>query len=228
MAEGKSSFVLYTDQKEIFDSVDNEQAGKLIKHIFSYVTDENPTTDDAIVRALFIGIKQALKRDLNKWETKQEQRKLAGQESARKRKEALKFSKEKTKNPTTVNDRQHPSTVSVSVSGNGSVSDSVNVLSKMESDKNARAINILKKQKQEELDILWMQNKKQIDDKVRLVESFNDKMDIELDQGKIEFSPEQLMPRFRTYVRQWVNNQKTNSKTPAPDSYESGKLPRKN
>ena len=33
MAENKNSFVLYTDQKEIFDAINNEQAGKLIKHI---------------------------------------------------------------------------------------------------------------------------------------------------------------------------------------------------
>lgn len=96
-------------------------------------------------------------------------------------------------------------------------------------EKNTRAIEILKSQKQEELDILWMQNKNYIDDKKKLVESFNDKMDIEIDQGKIEFSPEQLMPRFRTYVRQWISNtnQSKNNNNPDPDSYESGKLPRK-
>lgn len=125
MAEGKNSFVLYTDQKEIFEALDNEQAGKLIKHIFRYVTDENPTTDDPIVRAVFIGIQQALKRDLKKWETKQAQRKRAGEESARRRKEAAKIAKQNSKNSTTVNDRQHPSTVNGSVSG--SVSGSVNV-----------------------------------------------------------------------------------------------------
>lgn len=78
---------------------------------------------------------------------------------------------------------------------------------------NARAIDVLKTNKQSELDVLWMQNKNQIDDKNRLVDSFNDKMDIEVEQNKIEFTPEQLMPRFRTYVRQWVSNQtkKTNN-----------------
>lgn len=101
-----------------------------------------------------------------------------------------------------------------------------------EKGKNARAIDILKNQKQTELDVLWMQNKSQIPDKTKLVDSFNDKMELEIAQGKIEFEPEQLMPRFRAYVRQWVSNTREakakNNNAPTPDSWESGKLPRKN
>ena len=33
MAEDKNSFILYTDQRGIFEKLSNEQAGKLIKHI---------------------------------------------------------------------------------------------------------------------------------------------------------------------------------------------------
>ncbi|WP_194767857.1 Lin1244/Lin1753 domain-containing protein [Tamlana sp. I1] len=101
-----------------------------------------------------------------------------------------------------------------------------------EREKDARAIDILKEEKESELDVLWMQNKTQIKDAKKLIDSFNDKMDLEAAQGKIEFESKQLMPRFRTYVRQWVSNtlekKERESKTPAPDSYESGKLPRKN
>src|SRR5690606_27260686 len=73
-------------------------------------------------------------------------------------------------------------------------------------EKSARAIDILKQEKQSELDILWMQNHKQIDDKNKLIESFNDKMDLELAQGKITFDANELMPRFSGYVRQWISN----------------------
>ena len=111
----KKSFVLYVDAKETWEELTDEEAGKLIKHVFRYVNDENPTADDPIVKIAFLPIKQALKRDLKKWEEKQEQRRQAGLKSAEIRK----------RNSTTVNDRQHPSTVNVS--GNGNVNGSVSV-----------------------------------------------------------------------------------------------------
>jgi hypothetical protein len=78
MATGKKSFVLYADQKELFEHLTDEQSGKLIKHIFKYVNDENPTCEDAIVKLAFITIKASLKRDLSKWEKQIEQRSEAG------------------------------------------------------------------------------------------------------------------------------------------------------
>ena len=59
----KKSFILYLDQKELFDSLPDEIAGKLIKHIFSYVNCEEPTSDDLIINVAFASIKQSLKRD---------------------------------------------------------------------------------------------------------------------------------------------------------------------
>lgn len=67
MANGKKSFILYCDQRGIFDKLSDEQAGALIKHIFSYVNDENPE-GDFITELAFEGIKTALKRDLKKYE----------------------------------------------------------------------------------------------------------------------------------------------------------------
>lgn len=114
MAKGKKSFVLYSDQKELFEHLSDEQAGKLIKHIFKYVNDENPTTDDPLVDIAFIPIKQHLKRDLKNWEQKQKQRSEAGKKSAESRQ----------RKSTTVNDRQQTSTVNVN--GNVNVNDNVN------------------------------------------------------------------------------------------------------
>jgi len=96
MADGKSSFVLYTENKEVFDSLTDEQAGKLIKHIFAYVSDENPVFDDPLLKIVSIQIKQQLKRDLKKWEKRQEQRKLAGLKSAEARKKVQAYYSVKT------------------------------------------------------------------------------------------------------------------------------------
>jgi hypothetical protein len=76
--EGKKSFVLYADQREIFEELSNEDAGKLIKHIFAYISDENPESDDKILRLAFLPIKTQLKRDLKLWDEKKQLRSEAG------------------------------------------------------------------------------------------------------------------------------------------------------
>lgn len=78
MAKGKNSFVLYKDQKGLFNYLSDEQAGKLIKTIFSYISDENPTPSDPIVNIAFESIKSRLKDDLVKWEETREKRSEAG------------------------------------------------------------------------------------------------------------------------------------------------------
>src|SRR6186997_1103603 len=68
MAAGKKSFVLYSDYKDVFSELSDKDAGQLIKHIFSYVNDENPVTENPLVKLSFIPIKNQLKRDLVDWE----------------------------------------------------------------------------------------------------------------------------------------------------------------
>lgn len=82
MAKDKKGFVLYADQKELFDQLPNEKAGELIKHIFAYVNDEDPETKDLIIKLAFTPIKQQFKRDLEKWEKTIEGRSKAGKASA--------------------------------------------------------------------------------------------------------------------------------------------------
>lgn len=106
MAEGKKSFIAYSDWKDTFDALPNDKAGELIKHIFAYVNDESPITEDYLINAVFANIKNTLKRDLQKWDKQYEQRVKAGKKSAEVRK----------RNATTVNERSVSSTVSVSVS----------------------------------------------------------------------------------------------------------------
>ena len=86
MAKDKKRFVLYSDYQEAFEALDDETAGQLIKHLFKYVNDEHPETDNQLVKLSFIPIKQQLKRDLVKYEDKQKQWSEAGKKSAAKRK----------------------------------------------------------------------------------------------------------------------------------------------
>lgn len=51
----------------VFEELSDEQAGKLIKHIFEYVNDKNPQLDDQILKVCFAPIKAQLKRDLEDW-----------------------------------------------------------------------------------------------------------------------------------------------------------------
>lgn len=118
MADGKKSFIAYSDWKDTFDSLPDEVAGKLIKHIFAYVNDEDPTTDDYVINGLFAGIKNTLKRDLKKWDTQHQQRIDAGKKSAEARQ----------RNADLVNGRSISSTVSDSVSVSDTESDIKKIL----------------------------------------------------------------------------------------------------
>jgi hypothetical protein len=115
MAENKKSFIAYSDWYGMLKVCPDDVAGKLIKHIFAYVNDENPSSDDFVINALFEQIKATLKRDLVKWEEQREQRSNAGKKSAELR--ATKFNERST----VVNETERNSTVSVSVSDNVNV-----------------------------------------------------------------------------------------------------------
>ena len=86
MAEGKKSFVLYCDSKSMVNKMTDESAGRLFKHIFSYVTDENPETNDPFVDLAFEHFKQYLKRDLKKYESYIEKQSINGQKGGRPKK----------------------------------------------------------------------------------------------------------------------------------------------
>ena len=124
MAENKKSILVYADWIDKFEELEDDEAGRLIKHFFRYVNDLNPEYPDRTTKLMFIDIKNTLKRDLDKWEDKSPQRvekaRLAGLASAEARK--LKKQLDSTNelkaelNPT-------KSTISVSVSD--TVSESV-------------------------------------------------------------------------------------------------------
>lgn len=67
MAKDKNGFVLYKDIIHTAEKLTDEQAGILFKHILRYVNDQNPDCD-YFTEVVFEPIKQALKRDLVKYE----------------------------------------------------------------------------------------------------------------------------------------------------------------
>ncbi len=119
MAEGKKSFVLYSDQRSIIELLSNEQAGILLKHIFAYVNDENPVDKEAIIMLAFEPIKLQMKRDLVKWESTKVGRSAGGKASAEARRLAKEIQQTLT-NSTNVNSVEQTST-------NPTVNDNVNV-----------------------------------------------------------------------------------------------------
>ena len=83
MAKDKKSFILYADQQGVFKQLPDDVAGRLIKHIFSYVNDENPSTEELIINIAFEPIKQSLKRDLKRWQEYIEKQSLNGKKGGR-------------------------------------------------------------------------------------------------------------------------------------------------
>ena len=120
MAENKKSFVLYTDSQGLVNQLPDEVAGRLFKHIYAYVNDENPISDELLLNVAFEPIKMQLKRDLIKWENQIEQRKQAGKKSAEQR--ALTKSNERS---IPLNETQRNPTVNDNVNVNVSVNDNV-------------------------------------------------------------------------------------------------------
>lgn len=121
MAENKKSFILYADQIHLFEHLDDDEAGRLIKHIFKYVNDFNPEPIDKITKISFEPIKHQLKRDLKKYEGKIEQWSDAGKKSAEARR--LKRLNDTLTDSTDVKNRSTVSTVNDNV--NVTVNDNV-------------------------------------------------------------------------------------------------------
>ena len=115
MAKDKKSFILYVDQKDLWNKLPDDIAGKLIKHIYSYVSDENPTSKDLIIEIAFEPIKQQLKRDLKLFEEKRVKRSEAGIAGANKRWQEI------------ANDSKRISTIA-KIADNVNVNDNVNVI----------------------------------------------------------------------------------------------------
>jgi hypothetical protein len=83
MAENKKSFLAYCDWIDVFEELEDEEAGRLVKHLFRYVNDLNPVSEDKYTKLCFISIKQTLKRDLKKYKSYVDKQKANGKKGGR-------------------------------------------------------------------------------------------------------------------------------------------------
>jgi len=147
MAENKKSFVLYSDTQGLINQLPDDVAGRLFKHIYAYVNDENPIADELLLNIAFEPIKMQLKRDLVKYDKKREQWSEAGKKSAEQR-ALIKFN-ELQRNPTVVNSVATVSTVNDNDNVNVNVINKIEARSQIFKDslleyKNKHQVNMLK------------------------------------------------------------------------------------
>jgi len=64
-----NSFVLYCDQNELWGKLTNEQAGILIKNIYSYCCHDRviPMISDPLIDMVFTAIRTSIDRDHKLW-----------------------------------------------------------------------------------------------------------------------------------------------------------------
>mgnify|MGYP000264090961 CR=1 FL=1 len=125
MAKDKNTIIVYADWIDKFEELEDDEAGRLIKHFFRYVNDLNPDYPDKLTKIAFIDIKNSLKRDLGKWEQTLEFRSKAGKASAEARR-LLKLKEQESTKVTPVDFVEKKSTNPTdSVTDSVSVSDTV-------------------------------------------------------------------------------------------------------
>ncbi len=128
MANGKKSFILYCDLIHTVAQLPDQHAGKLLKHILSYVNDENPADPyDLVLNVAWQPIKHQLKRDLKKWEGYIEKQRENGAKGGRPPKPNPKKGEPKKPKPLSENPPQPKKADSVTVSVSDSVNGIVNV-----------------------------------------------------------------------------------------------------
>lgn len=88
MAEGKKSFILYSNIRNTVVKLPVEKQAQLFMMILDYVNDLDPKTDDLLLEVAFEPIKQQLKSDLKKWDSLREKRSEAGRIGGKKSGEA--------------------------------------------------------------------------------------------------------------------------------------------
>lgn len=110
---------MYCNWQSTFENLTDEEAGKLIKHLFSYVNDNEPVSSNRLINVVFEPLKAVLKSDLQKYEKKRE-------------KNAENIRKRWNKNDTTVyggisSYTNHTDNGNDNVNDNGNVNDKDNI-----------------------------------------------------------------------------------------------------
>ena len=82
----KKSFYLFNDTEKVFEMLTDEEAGKLIKHLFSYVNDKESKLNDRLLEVAFEPIRLQLERDKKRYESVCERNRENGLKGGRPRK----------------------------------------------------------------------------------------------------------------------------------------------
>lgn len=141
----RDSFILYTEQKEIFESLSDEQAGKLIKQIFNYINTGQEPTLDGMLKVAFIPIRQNLDRNNDKWEDVKKKRSEAGKAGAKKRWDNKDEKKEIAKIANAKFDRNEIAKIAVNVNDNVNVNVNDNVTTTVVNSKGDSCVDGLSK-----------------------------------------------------------------------------------
>lgn len=133
MADEKKTIVVYSDWASIFEQLEDDEAGKLIKHFFKYINDEDPQLEDRLLKMAFEPIKMQLKRDLTKWEQTKQRRAEAGKKGGRPTNE------EKAKKANGFQEKQTKAKKAVNVNENVNDNVNVNISTVVDGEKNTDA-----------------------------------------------------------------------------------------
>ncbi len=74
----KKSFIVYNDNKEIYDSMTDEEAGKLFKTMVAYSATQEITKLPPQLKFIFLSIKKQMDRDREKYEKTSKNRAISG------------------------------------------------------------------------------------------------------------------------------------------------------
>lgn len=214
MAQDKKSFIAYAEWLETFEMLEDQEAGKLIKHLLRYVNDLNPEMQDRMLKILFQPIKLQLKRDLKKYEQEKNKKSEFGRLGNLKRwhkdlykqviqkKISLEEAEKQASNrKTSLPDHTRSGTVA-KIAVNDNDNDNVNV-NDLSIEREIRAFDFLKKNYPSRFETYFlMRYSKKIEDKKKFVEDFNDTVESE----KRDFDSA-LFGRLGKYSRNWIENQ---------------------
>lgn len=105
MAENKRTFIAHCKWIHVVEKLNNEEAGRLFKHLLLYVNDHHPVAPDRLTELTFEPMRQELKAELVKWNEKRDKFVKAGQASAEARASRKKlgaFGNDVERKPTTL------------------------------------------------------------------------------------------------------------------------------
>ena len=153
--ETKKSFILYHDYYEIIKKLPKEQIGDLLSAIFEYeMTGQTPKLDFA-TELVFIGIRQDLDRNAEKYEAYIEKQRENGKKGGRPRKDSVITENEDekflTENPTVFSKTQKSLNDNVNdndnVNVNENVNDNLSLINKVSEEEREKLKNYVQKKK---------------------------------------------------------------------------------